>query len=53
MIERTLLDGSSFHIVKNFVNPDQLTTRLEQLGWRCRIHRKGTDWERGEAQPQQ
>jgi len=53
MIERALLDGSSFHIVKNVVNPDLLTTRLEQLGWRCRIHREGTDWERGEAQPQQ
>ncbi|MDQ2750620.1 MAG: class I SAM-dependent methyltransferase [Actinomycetota bacterium] len=52
MIERTLLDGSRFHIVKNFVDPDHLTTRLERLGWHSRIDRDGSDWVRGEARPQ-
>lgn len=53
MIERRLLDGSSFSIVKNFIDPDHLTARLEQLGWHCRIHRDGLDWIRGEARPPQ
>lgn len=52
-IERTLLDGSPFPIVTNFVDPGQLTTRLVQLGWRCWIHRDGSDWVRGEARSQQ
>jgi len=53
IVQRTLRDGRQFHIVKNFVDPDQLTARLEQLGWHCRIHRDGSDWIRGEAQPVQ
>ena len=52
IIERTLLDGSLFRIVKNFVDPDWLTTKLGQLGWQRLIHRDGTDWVRGEPQPQ-
>lgn len=53
IVQRTLRDGSQFHIVKNFVDPDQLTARLEQLGWHCWIHRDGSDWVRGEARPVQ
>ncbi len=34
MTERTLLDGSQFHIVKNFVDPDQLTARRWPSGKR-------------------
>jgi demethylmenaquinone methyltransferase/2-methoxy-6-polyprenyl-1,4-benzoquinol methylase len=52
IVERTLLDGTQFHIVKNFIDPDDLSARLEQLGWDCRIHREGIDWVRGEARPQ-
>ncbi len=53
IVRRTLRDGSQFHIVKNFVDPDRLAARLEQLGWHCRIHRDGSDWIRGEAWPAQ
>ncbi len=48
-IERTLRDGSQFRIVKNFVDPDQITARLGRLGWQCCIRRDGQDWVRGEA----
>jgi SAM-dependent methyltransferase len=51
VIERRLLDGSAYRIVKNFVDPDQLTLRLRGLGWDCEIHRDGRDWVRGEARP--
>ena len=51
MVERRLRDGSAFRIVKNFVDPEQLTARLGQLGWQCRVDRDGQDWVIGEAQP--
>ena len=51
IVERRLRDGSQFHIIKNFVDPDQLTAQLDQLGWRCRVERDRGDWVVGEAQP--
>jgi 2-polyprenyl-3-methyl-5-hydroxy-6-metoxy-1,4-benzoquinol methylase len=51
IVERRLLDGRTFRIVKNFVDPEQLEHRLRELGWQCAIRRDGTDWVRGEARP--
>jgi 2-polyprenyl-3-methyl-5-hydroxy-6-metoxy-1,4-benzoquinol methylase len=53
IVQRTLRDGRKFHIIKNFVNPDQLTSRLGRLGWDCQIRRDGDDWIVGEALPVQ
>jgi demethylmenaquinone methyltransferase/2-methoxy-6-polyprenyl-1,4-benzoquinol methylase len=50
--ERELSDGSRFRIVKNFVDPPALTSRLAELGWRCVIERDGSDWVVGEARPE-
>jgi len=47
--ERQLGDGSRFRIVKNFIDPQALTSRLAELGWRCVIERDGNDWVVGEA----
>ena len=49
VVERRLNDGTSFHIIKNFVEPARLETRLRQLGWHCTVRREGDDWVRGEA----
>jgi 2-polyprenyl-3-methyl-5-hydroxy-6-metoxy-1,4-benzoquinol methylase len=49
VIQRTLSDGSTFSIIKNFVDPQQLEQRLRGLGWQCTIRRDGTDWVLGEA----
>jgi hypothetical protein len=51
IVVRQLHDGSEYHIVKSFVDPEQLSARLGQLGWRCRVSRDGRDWVVGEAQP--
>jgi 2-polyprenyl-3-methyl-5-hydroxy-6-metoxy-1,4-benzoquinol methylase len=51
VVERRLRDGSTFHVIKNFVDPDRLEPRLRELGWDCVIHRDGGDWVRGEARP--
>lgn len=51
IVERRLRDGRAFRLVKNFVDPDQLTDRLRRLGWECAIRRDGTDWVVGEARP--
>ena len=48
-VERRLGDGSTFRIVKNFVDPKQLEASLRRLGWGCAVHRDGNDWVRGEA----
>ncbi|MDT5036969.1 MAG: hypothetical protein QOE03_2154 [Micromonosporaceae bacterium] len=50
IVRRRLRDGTEFRIVKNFVDPEQLSARLGQLGWRCRVDRDGHDWVIGEAQ---
>jgi demethylmenaquinone methyltransferase/2-methoxy-6-polyprenyl-1,4-benzoquinol methylase len=49
IVERTLGDGSTFRVIKNFVDPDRLEFQLHQLGWDCVIRREGRDWVRGEA----
>jgi 2-polyprenyl-3-methyl-5-hydroxy-6-metoxy-1,4-benzoquinol methylase len=51
IIERQLRDGSRYHIVKNFVDPERLETRFREIGWECRIRRDGSDWVCGEARP--
>ncbi|HEX4016413.1 MAG TPA: class I SAM-dependent methyltransferase [Frankiaceae bacterium] len=51
IIERILEDGSTFRIVKNFVDPSELERRLAEIGWDCRIRRDGDDWVCGEARP--
>ena len=53
VVERQLRDGSTFQVIKNFVDPDQLELRLRELGWDCTIRRDGDDWVRGEARPAQ
>jgi 2-polyprenyl-3-methyl-5-hydroxy-6-metoxy-1,4-benzoquinol methylase len=49
---RTLNNGHRFRIVKSFIDPAELASRLEQLGWHVRIGRDGSDWIVGEARPQ-
>jgi trans-aconitate methyltransferase len=49
VVERRLNDGSTFRVIKNFVNPESLERRLRQLGWECEIGRDGSDWVWGEA----
>jgi 2-polyprenyl-3-methyl-5-hydroxy-6-metoxy-1,4-benzoquinol methylase len=49
IVERRLRDGSTFHVVKNFVDPPRLELRLRQLGWDSTIRRDGCDWVCGEA----
>lgn len=53
IVERRLQDGSTFQIVKNFVDPPRLERRLRGVGWECRIRRDGGDWVwvYGEARP--
>jgi 2-polyprenyl-3-methyl-5-hydroxy-6-metoxy-1,4-benzoquinol methylase len=51
IVERRLNDGSTFRVVKNFVEPDRLELRLRRLGWECAIRREGHDWVSGEARP--
>jgi demethylmenaquinone methyltransferase/2-methoxy-6-polyprenyl-1,4-benzoquinol methylase len=52
IVERRLNDGTTFRIVKNFLDPDDLTRRLDDLGWSCTIRRddgEGWRWLYGEA----
>jgi SAM-dependent methyltransferase len=49
VVERTLNDGSTFRVIKNFVDPAELESRLRELGWDCVIRRDGSDWVYGEA----
>ncbi|MET7403241.1 class I SAM-dependent methyltransferase [Dactylosporangium sp. NPDC005572] len=51
IVERTLQDGRTFRIVKQFIDPASLVERLRGLGWDCRIERDGADWILGEARP--
>jgi demethylmenaquinone methyltransferase/2-methoxy-6-polyprenyl-1,4-benzoquinol methylase len=51
IVERRLRDGSTFRVIKNFVDPDRLEHRLRRLGWECTIRRDGSDWVCGEARP--
>ena len=49
VVERRLADGSTFHVIKNFVDPTELEVRLRGLGWDCAVRRYGSDWILGEA----
>jgi 2-polyprenyl-3-methyl-5-hydroxy-6-metoxy-1,4-benzoquinol methylase len=49
VVERRLEDGSTFRVIKNFVDPQELELRLGRLGWDCTIRRDGSDWVYGEA----
>lgn len=51
IVERRLRDGSTFCVVKNFLDPDGLERRLGRLGWDCVMRRDGNDWVCGEARP--
>jgi 2-polyprenyl-3-methyl-5-hydroxy-6-metoxy-1,4-benzoquinol methylase len=51
IVERRLTDGTTFRVVKHFVDPEQLERRLALLGWDCAITRDGHDWVYGEARP--
>jgi demethylmenaquinone methyltransferase/2-methoxy-6-polyprenyl-1,4-benzoquinol methylase len=44
VVERRLRDGSTFRVIKNFVDPDELELRLRGLGWECTVRRDGGDW---------
>jgi len=49
VVERRLGDGSTFRVIKNFVDPEELELRLRRLGWDTAIRRDGSDWVYGEA----
>ena len=53
VVERQLLDGSTYRIVKNFIEPESLEHHLRELGWTARIRRDEADWVwvYGEARP--
>ena len=49
VVERQLADGSTFRVIKNFVEPEGLELRLRQMGWDCVIRRVSSRWVYGEA----
>ena len=49
VVERQLGDGSTFRVIKNFVDPGELELRLGRLGWDCVIRRVSSRWVCGEA----
>ncbi len=49
VVERQLGDGSTFRVIKNFVDPEELELRLRRLGWDCAIRRVSSRWVCGEA----
>ncbi len=49
VVERRLCDGSTFRVIKNFVNPEELELRLRRMGWDCVIRRVSSRWVYGEA----
>lgn len=49
VVERQLRDGSTFRVIKNFVDPQELELRLRRLGWDCAIRRDGSRWVYGQA----
>jgi len=56
IVQRQLRDGTTFRLVKNFVDPDALVHRLRGLGWNCRTWRDDDNdnewiWICGVAQP--
>lgn len=51
VVERQLGDGTTYRIVKNFVDPGRLVGMLRPMGWHCQVRRDGSDWVLGEARP--
>jgi demethylmenaquinone methyltransferase/2-methoxy-6-polyprenyl-1,4-benzoquinol methylase len=49
VVERTLNDGTTFRVIKNFVEPAELEARLRGLGWECAVRRVDDRWVYGEA----
>ena len=49
VVERTLSDGSTHRIVKAYLDPPELTTRLADLDWRADVEALGPGWVVGEA----
>ncbi len=49
VVERQLCDGSTFRVIKNFVDPEEPELRLRRLGWDCTVRWDGSDWVYGEA----
>lgn len=49
LVERRLADGSTFRVIKNFVEPEELELRLRRMGWDCVIRRVSSRWVYGEA----
>jgi 2-polyprenyl-3-methyl-5-hydroxy-6-metoxy-1,4-benzoquinol methylase len=49
VVERQLADGSTFRVIKNFVEPEELELRLRRMGWDCVIRRVSSRWVYGEA----
>ena len=49
VVERRLADGSTFRVIKNFVEPEELELRLGRMGWDCVIRRVSSRWVYGEA----
>jgi 2-polyprenyl-3-methyl-5-hydroxy-6-metoxy-1,4-benzoquinol methylase len=49
VVERRLADGSTFRVIKNFVEPAELELRLHRMGWDCVIRRASSRWVYGEA----
>jgi hypothetical protein len=43
-VERRLTDGTTFHIVKTFIDPPALEHDLHRLGWTCTLRRTEADW---------
>jgi 2-polyprenyl-3-methyl-5-hydroxy-6-metoxy-1,4-benzoquinol methylase len=49
VVERQLRDGSTFRVIKNFVDPQELELRLRRRGWDCAIRRASSRWVYGQA----
>ena len=49
VVERSLSDGSTHHVLKTYIDPPQLTAHLADLGWTADVVDLGSGWVRGEA----
>lgn len=49
IVERSLSDGSTYRIVKAYLDPPRLSAHLAHLGWSADIARVGADWVVGAA----
>ena len=49
--ERRLHDGSTYRIVKIYLDPRPFADRLAALGWHADIRRLGRGWVLGQATP--